>query len=101
MAENPETEPLPEHLSPASRQWARAVLSEREFSPAERELVCQAGAVMDRIEGARVVVAKDGHTLPTSANAHQPHPAATIEHDNRVLLLRLFQALGLVPTTKN
>jgi phage terminase small subunit len=48
---------------------------------------------MDRMEGARAVIAKEGMTVPTRNDGVKAHPLLAVERDARLALARLIREL--------
>jgi phage terminase small subunit len=86
--------PAPPHLSPEAAQWWRDAVGTYVLKPHHLKLLRAACEAMDRMEGARVVIANEGMTVPTR-NGVKAHPLLAVERDARLGLARLIRELDL------
>ena len=87
--------PAPPALSAQTRKWWRRILSEFELDLPALLLLEQALLCFDRILEARAAIEKDGAVVRDRFGQVKTHPATLLERDNRGLMLRYFQAIGL------
>ena len=94
MRKNP-TNP-PKHLSTAARKWWKAIMAEyRIDDPVGRLLLQTALEAFDRMKIAAVVLDKEGPTFTDRYGQARPHPAATVETNNRSQMMVALKALNL------
>ncbi len=88
--------PLPKHLTPASRKWARKILDAWVLEPHQVKLLVQAAEQLDRITEARERIKADGGPYFKNFRGEpRPHPALRDERDGRVTFARLVRELNL------
>ena len=92
----PKLPPAPKHLSAASkRPWA-AILTDTELREAAQLSMLTCGLeALDRKERARELLNAEGEVYRDKWGQPKPHPATTVERDNRAAAMRIFQLLGL------
>jgi hypothetical protein len=84
----------PEHLSERSSEFWRAMVADFTLDDAPaRELLLRACEAMDRADQARIVLDRDGLTVTDRYGQIRPHPAASIEVQNRGAVARLLREL--------
>lgn len=84
----------PKHLSASSKTFWRAVLARFELDDEPgQELLRLACEARDRCEQARAMLDADGLTVVDRYGQVKPHPAATIEAQNRIAVARLLREL--------
>lgn len=85
----------PRHLSARSRKLWRAVCREYEIDDAGRAVLMVALQAYDRLEQARLIVAREGLLLTGPRGAVRANPALRIERDARAGFLAAVGRLGL------
>jgi len=85
----------PEHLSPASRDWWRAIAVRYELEPHHERTLQAACEAWDRGQQARELVQREGLTSRGARGQIIPHPAVAVERDSRVSFLRALRELNL------
>ena len=92
----PSTRPqaAPDHLSPASAAWYRAVISAYELESHHEHLLRLACEALDRCEQARRLLAEHGLTYEDDGMP-KTRPEVAIERDSRLAFARLLRELDL------
>jgi P27 family predicted phage terminase small subunit len=87
----------PKHLSADSRRVWRRVADDFDLWQEDAALLTLTAAMeaRDRCEQAREQLATEGLTVATGAGGLKPHPAAGIERDNRLAMVRCLRELSL------
>ncbi|BDG59632.1 phage terminase small subunit P27 family [Caldinitratiruptor microaerophilus] len=87
----------PAHLSAEAKKWWNRVVKEFEVDDTAGLMVLQqALEAFDRMRQAQEILAAEGLVIRNEATGMvRAHPAAKIEHDARMALLRYWKALGL------
>ena len=78
-----------------SKKLWRQVASEYQLEPAHVELLRRCCEASDRCDQAQAALDDQGLTFIDKSGAIRPNPAAAIETQNRLQILRLLQALKL------
>lgn len=86
---------IPTHLSTESRRWYAEILKDFDLESHHKKLLQAAAECWDRAGEARRAIAKDGLTHRDRHGNLRPHPAVTIERDNKTLFARLLRELAL------
>lgn len=84
----------PRHLSKAARKWWSGVIESYEVEEHMIQTVTAAAEAWDRKEMARLILLKEGLTIPCRDGA-KTHPAVGIERDSRLAYLRAVRELCL------
>ena len=84
----------PAHLSKAARKWWSGVMATYEIEDHAVATVTCAAQAFDRMEQARLILAKDGLTVDCRDGV-KTHPAVGIERDSRLAFLRAVRELCL------
>ncbi len=87
--------PAPPHLSEPSRAWYERVAAGWELGEAELELLQLACETRDRYAAAKKMLDEEGLVLRDRFGQQKAHPAAAIERDARIALVRIVRELGL------
>jgi P27 family predicted phage terminase small subunit len=85
----------PRHLSRRSKAFWRAIVGDYDLSPHHVELLRRLCEAMDRADQARELLDAEGLTVTDRYGQVKPHPAATIETQNRIAVARLVRELDL------
>ena len=85
----------PAHLTEATRAWWRSVIREYTLEPHHMRLLQAAAECWDRLQEARLLLARDGLVIEGREGGMRPHPAAAIERDSRIAFVRLIRELDL------
>ena len=86
----------PKHLTPAARRWWRSITEEYEITDAAGLLLLQTALeAFDRMKIASAVLDKEGVTFTDRYGQARPHPAATVEANNRSQMMIALKALNL------
>ena len=86
----------PKHLSAAARKWWRVLMSEYQIEDAAGLLLLTtAMECFDRMKAAGAVLDEEGPTFTDRYGQARPHPAATVETNNRSQMLSAIKQLNL------
>ena len=85
----------PEHLTREAKTLWRKLLAEWDLGDDALILLRAALESFDRCEQARKLLEKEGLVVLDRFNQPKAHPAASIERDSRLQMLRSFRALNL------
>jgi len=85
----------PPHLSDATREWWRSVVSEYDLEPHHLRLLTLAGEAWDRCRQAREALAESGLIYEDRFGQPRARPEVAIERDSRIAFARLLRELGL------
>ncbi len=85
----------PEHLSPPARAWYERVAAGWELGEAELELLRLACETRERYTEAKALLDAEGLVVRDRFGQARSHPAAAIERDARIALVRILRELGL------
>jgi P27 family predicted phage terminase small subunit len=85
----------PKHLSPATRRWFAEICEQYSFESHHLRVLQAAAEAWDRCQAAREVVTAEGLIVSTRLGERKPHPAISVERDNRLAFLRAIRELGL------
>lgn len=89
------TQKPPDHLSREAKSWWRRINSEWELGADALLLLRGALESFDRTEEARKLLDKDGLMVLDRFQQRKAHPAASIERDSRLQMVRCWRALNL------
>ncbi len=91
-----ETTPKPpEHLSREAKSWWRKITEEWELGNDALLVLRGALEAFDRCQQARKLLEKEGLVVLDRFKQQKVHPAATIERDSRLQMVRCWRALNL------
>jgi phage terminase small subunit len=85
----------PEFQTPRADAFWRHITRDYDLEPQHYELLREACVCLDRLEGARAAIDRDGEFFTTKAGAIRPHPGLALERDSRTLLARMLRELRL------
>jgi phage terminase small subunit len=85
----------PRHFTARTSKIWRATCKEWELDAAGLAVLRVALEALDRLEQARVIVAREGLVIKTSRGTSRPHPALRVEREARAGFLMAMQRLGL------
>ena len=85
----------PKHLTRATKQWWRKLVSEFVFDDHHLKLLRLACEAWDRGQEAREVLAKEGLTFLDRFDQPKKRPEISIESDARISFARLLRELNL------
>jgi P27 family predicted phage terminase small subunit len=86
----------PKYLSVAARKWWRALMGEYQIEDAAGLLLLTtAMECFDRMKAAGAVLDEEGLTFTDRYGQARPHPAATVEANNRSQMLGAIKQLTL------
>ncbi len=86
----------PKDLSPSAKEWFRRLTEEYGIEDdAGRLLLETAMKCLDRAEGARAMLERDGIIISDRFGQQKPHPAVTVERDARHGMLAALRAMNL------
>ncbi len=86
----------PKHLSAAARKWWRGLMGEYKIEDSAGLLLLQtAMECFDRMKSAGAVLDEEGLTFTDRYGQARPHPAATVEANNRSQMLSAIKQLNL------
>ncbi len=85
----------PQHLSREAKGWWRKLVAEWELGDDALLLLRAALESFDRCNQARLLLDKDGLTVLDRFGQAKIHPAAAIERDARLQMVRCWRALNL------
>lgn len=90
---------VPQGLSERSRKVWRSTVDGWDLRLDQLEVLRSALVALDRADDAGGLLARDGLVVIDRYGQTKPHPAASIETQNRALAARLFRELLLEPPT--
>lgn len=90
----PKVPKAPAHLSRAARKWWSGIVESYEIEDHAIAILTAAAEALDRKEQARLILLKEGLTIPCREGA-KTHPAVAIERDSRLAFLRAVRELCL------
>ena len=85
----------PDHLSREAKNWWRKINGEWELGADALLLLRGSLESFDRCEQARKLLDKDGLVVLDRFGQQKAHPAASIERDSRLQMVRCWRALNL------
>lgn len=85
----------PKHLKANTRKWFISVCETYDLEPHHIKLLTLAAETLDRCQGARQVIAKNGATFIDKFGQPKPRPEIAIERDSRIAFARLLRELNL------
>lgn len=85
----------PVHLTTATRAWWRGIVDEYQLESHHIKLLTAAATALDRAEQAREIIDREGLCVPTKEGGMKAHPAVAIEHNARLLFVKVLRELGL------
>ena len=90
----------PTHLSPSSRKLWRKIAEDYFSGQGEDAALLVLTAMLearDRCTQCREIIDREGLVVPTGTGSVKPHPAANLEAQARLQLIRAARELGLDP----
>ena len=92
---NSTTPKPPDHLSREAKGWWRKINAEWELGADALLILRSALESFDRCDQARKLLDKEGLVILDRFEQQKAHPAATIERDSRLQMVRCWRALNL------
>ena len=84
----------PKHLGKVGRDFWRKTLEEFDLQDFHLRLLAHAAECLDRMEASRAIIEAEGLVVQTS-HGQRPHPALTVERDQKKLFAQLIRELRL------